>query len=116
MNVPVHPQNDSINGLFQVNLCDSPCKAEPGAEVKPERTSTAGPGPLSERKSQLGSLRHSAGKRSASPFLCRTCGTKAAHKLLYLKGHREENQNCVVIQQDDFRTLDCLDVRVFVLL
>lgn len=72
----------SIVRLCQVDRCDSPCKTEPGAVVKPEQTSTAGPGLLSERKSELSCHLHSAGRRSAFPFLRHTCGTTAARKLL----------------------------------
>lgn len=82
------PQNDLV---LPAELCGSPCTAEPEAEVQPEQTSTADPGLLSERRSELASLLRSAGKRSASLLFCHTCGTTAANKLLCLKVHRKEN-------------------------
>lgn len=117
------PQNDCIiTKLFRVDLRDLPCKAEPVAEVTPEQTSTSGPGLLSERKSELASLLHSAGKCSASPFLCHTCGTTAAHKLLCLKGKRKEDWNITRNMQSvfqhtpfapvHFRPLKCPDICV----
>lgn len=71
--------------LVWMDLCDSLCKDEAEAEEKPERTSTEGPGLLSERKSELPSHLHFAGKHLVSPFLCHTCGTTAARKILCLK-------------------------------
>lgn len=59
--------------------------------MRPGQTSTVDPGLQSERKSELSSHLQSAGKYSESPHLCRTCGTTAADKILYLRGHRKEN-------------------------
>lgn len=88
------PEWLSITRLFWADLRGSPCMAEPEAEVQPEQTSTADPGLLSERKSELASLLRSPGKRSASQLLCRTCGTTAAHKRLCIC-HRKGKHNSV---------------------
>lgn len=58
--------------------------AESVAGAQPERTSTADPGLLSVRKSEPPSHLDSADKHSVCPFLCHTCGTTAANKILYL--------------------------------
>lgn len=86
------PPKSMTTGLSQADPWDSPCKAALGATVTPVRASTDDPVLLSERRSELASLLRSAGKRWAAPFLCHTCGTRAAHTLFCLKGQKKMNQ------------------------